>query len=304
MTLAPLDASATTAMPAPRSFTYKSPDSLTLAGKEWRPAEATSNPERSVILCLSGLSRNTRDFNDIAKFLQERGYRVVALDYRGRGDSDWDPDWRNYSLPVEEKDIDAAISHLGLKRFAVLGTSRGGLHALTMALRYPSERMTAVIFNDIGPHIEVPAIRRIAASLGQTMTFPSLEALAAALHRLLGPQFPAFADTDWLKLAGQLATEEDGGTRLDYDADLVRQFALLDDGQPLPDLWPLYDAVKDRPVLVIRGSHSDLLSEDTAQRMVRDHPNAALHTVCGQGHAPVLWDRQTQELIGTFLDKL
>ncbi len=285
-------------------FSYQSPDGLTLAGREWRPGQSEPNLKKIPVLCLPGLSRNTRDFRDIAAFLQKHGHHVVALDYRGRGESAWDDDWRNYALPIEEKDIDAAIEKLGLSRFAIIGTSRGGLHALAMARRYTPELLAAVIFNDIGPHIEMRAIHRIAATLGRNMTYSSLTDVAQSLRQILGMQFPVFSETDWLKLAGQLASEHEDKVVLDYDPALAHQFASLDDAAPVPDLWPLYDAVKDRPVMIIRGSQSDLLSEETANRMVETHPNAELHTVQGQGHAPVLWEQETQEQIAGFLNRI
>jgi len=256
------------------------------------------------VLCLPGLSRNTRDFNEIASFLQSRGHRVIALDYRGRGKSDWDSDWRNYALPVEEKDIDAAIEKLALGRFALLGTSRGGLHALAMSARYPAARMAAVIFNDIGPHIEMRAIHRIAATLGHNMKVDSLDAVAGNLQRTLGPQFPSFSPADWLKLAGQLASEKDGHAVMDYDPALAHQLASLDDAAPVADLWHLYENLRDRPVLVLHGEHSDLLSSDTCRKMTELHPDAELRTIPGQGHAPVLWDLETHEKVASFLKKL
>ncbi|WP_235867221.1 alpha/beta fold hydrolase [Roseibium marinum] len=256
------------------------------------------------VLCLPGLSRNIRDFNDIAEFLQLRGHHVIALDYRGRGMSEWDPDWRNYDLTIEGKDIDAAIAQLGLQRFAVLGTSRGGLHALAMAGRYPADRMAAVIFNDVGPHIEMRAIHRIAATLGHRMTHASLEDAAGSLQRRLGNQFPAFLPADWLKFAGQLASDEGGRVVMDYDPALAHQLASLDDAAPVADLWHLYEKLSDRPVLILHGEHSDLLSEETCRRMLDVHPNAQLKTIREQGHTPVLWERETQEDIARFLKGL
>jgi len=290
--------------PTGSDFSWKSLDGLTLYGRQWVPqplSEDTRNEKVLPVLCLPGLSRNTRDFNDIAQLLRSRGHRVIALDYRGRGKSDWDPDWRNYALTVEEKDIDAAIEMLDLERFALLGTSRGGLHALTMGLRYPATRMAAVIFNDIGPHIEMRAIHRIAATLGRKMSYSSFDDLASGLKHLLGHQFPGFGADDWLRLARQLGSDRDGLVVLDYDPALAHQFASLDDAAPAPDLWPLYEKLTDRPVLVLRGEHSDLLSPQTCQRMVESHPNAHSRTVAGQGHAPVLWDPETQEAIAEFL---
>ena len=284
-------------------FTWKSPDGLTLSGSDW-PAVSGGSTARIPVLCLPGLSRNKRDFEEVARYLQSQGHRVIALDYRGRGDSDWDEDWRNYALPVEEKDIDAAIDMLGLDRFALLGTSRGGLHALIMGAKYPATRMAAVIFNDVGPHIEMKAIHRIAATLGHHMKSSSLDAVAGNLERTLGKQFPSFEASDWLKLAGQLASERDGEIVMDYDPALAHQLASLDDAAPAPDLWPLYENLLDRPVLVLHGEHSDLLSAETCRRMAETHPDAAVRTIKGQGHAPVLWDTATHEAISDFLAKL
>ena len=289
-------------------FTWQSPDGLTLSGRQWRPQPVPEDGRTAkaipAVLCLPGLSRNTRDFDDIAQSLQSKGHHVIALDYRGRGKSAWDPDWRNYALTVEEKDIDAAIEMLGLDRFALLGTSRGGLHGLAMGLRYPATRMAAVIFNDIGPHIEMRAIHRIAATLGRKMKYSSFEDLASGLAHLLGFQFPAFGGKDWIRLAKQLASDQEGYVVLDYDPALARQFASLDDAAPAPDLWPLYEKLIDRPVMVLRGEHSDLLSPQTCQRMVECHPNARLRTIAGQGHAPVLWEREIQEEIAEFLENI
>jgi len=289
-----------------RTFTWKSSDGLTLAGREWLPGPSASerHPNAIPVVCLPGLSRNTRDFNELAEYLQAAGHHVIALDYRGRGQSDWDPDWRNYDITVEGNDIDAAIEHLGLKRFALLGTSRGGLHALAMANRYPADRMAAVIFNDVGPHIEMRAIHRIAATLGHRMNNASLEQVADNLQHTIGHQFPAFEQKDWHKLAGQLASDREGQVVMDYDPALAHQLASLDDATPLPDLWHLYEKLADRPVLILHGEHSDLLSEDTCRRMLETHPHAHLKTIRGQGHAPVLWEAETLEDVAKFLKDL
>lgn len=287
----------------PQNFTWQSADGLQLYGRNWI-TDGTDDDTRIPVICLPGLSRNSKDFNDIARYLHTQNHHVVALDYRGRGKSDWDTDWRNYALPIEENDITLAIEKLGLKRFAVLGTSRGGLHALVMAGRYPAEQMAGVIFNDVGPHIEMRAIHRIAATLGHRMNADSREQVATNLQHTIGHQFPAFEGKDWLKLAGQLASESSDGFVMDYDPALAHQFASLDDAAPAPDLWPLYDRLLDRPVMVIHGEKSDLLSAETCKRMVETHPNARLRTILGQGHAPVLWETETHEAIAQFLKEL
>lgn len=287
----------------PVSFNWTAPDGLVLSGDAWLPETWQDQTTETAlpVLCLPGLSRNTRDFQEVANYLKQLGHPVFALDYRGRGKSAWDPDWNNYSLAVEAEDIDAAIEFLGLDRFAVLGTSRGGLHGLAMSYRYGADRMKAVIFNDIGPDVEMTGLKRIAGSLGHNMQHPALADIADKMASALGPQFPGFDDAHWQKLAGQLASRHDGRYVLDYDPQLARQLDNLEDATPMPDLWPLYDRLTDRPVLVLRGEHSDILSEATCQRMLDTHPNATVKTIEGQGHAPVLWEPETHEAIGKFL---
>lgn len=303
MTIVSLDTQSK-AMPAPRLFTWQSTNGLTLVGVDW-PAPTDAEPGSNItVLCLPGLSRNTRDFDDIAAFLQANGHRVIALDYRGRGRSEWDPDWANYTLPVEAVDIDRAIAELNLDSFAVLGTSRGGLHALAMVLRYPADRMKAVIFNDIGPNIETDAIQRIADTLGKSMEHDTFESVATALKTNLSDQFPAFDEASWMKLAHQLASDKDGKVVLDYDPALANHLANLDHDAPPPDMWPLYALFADRAVLVVRGETSDLLTLETSERMLTEHPGAALVTVPGQGHVPVLWEEDIQQRIAAFLQDL
>ena len=290
--------------PLPVDFTWKSQDGLTLAGKEWRPAAAKTDRPKIPVLCLPGLSRNTRDFNDIAASLQKCGHRVIALDYRGRGASQWDSEWKNYTLPVEQGDIIRAIDKLELERFAVLGTSRGGLHALLMGQVYSADRMVAVIFNDIGPHIEISALMRIARSLERPMQYPSLDAVITDLRQSLQDQFPAFGKEDWLKLTGQLATENDGHATFDYDPALAKQLQGLDEDTPQPNLWLHYEKLTNRPVLILRGEFSDILRVETASEMIERNELAELHTVSAQGHAPMLWDIETQLTIRDFLTAL
>lgn len=287
-------------LPAPKRFTYQSQDGLTLVGFDWQPENWHEND--LTVLCLAGLSRNTRDFQDIATYLSGQGLRTVCLDYRGRGESDWAKDWESYSLPVEAQDIDLAIETLGLKQFAVLGTSRGGLHAMMMALRYPRERMRGVILNDIGPEIERDALIRLSKSIGQTMRFEDIQACAEALKAGLENQFPDLDQRDWLKFAEQLGSAQEDHFVLDYDPALGRTLQGLEDGNaPWPDLWPLFEALKPFPLMIIHGELSDLLSAQTTKRMLASHPQAGLHLVERQGHAPLLWEMEIfQEIIRFF----
>lgn len=282
----------------PRFFTWRSEDGLTLAGVHW-PVSKHSN--QLPMLCLPGLSRNTRDFDAIARHLQQSGVAVYALDYRGRGRSDWDPKWENYTIAVEGTDIDAAISHLKLERFALLGTSRGGLHAMAMAHRYDKTRMPAVILNDIGPDIPLASLLRIRDSIGQKMRFESWDHLTNHLKAGLGAQFLALDQADWLRFSHQLASERDGHVVLDYDPALRHQLDGLEDHDIFPDLWPVFDGLKDRKLLILRGQHSDLLSEETLTRMIERHTDTDSLTIPAEGHAPLLWDNYSQQAITRLL---
>lgn len=281
-------------------FTWLSPDGLTLAGARWLPQGSVG--KKTPVLCLPGLSRNTRDFGAIAGFLTKQGHEVIALDYRGRGASEWSPDWQTYTLPQEAADIDLAISELNLDQFVLLGTSRGGLHAMAMAQRYPADRMIGVILNDIGPEIPLASLLRIRDSIGLKMTFEGWQDLVSHLRTGLGDQFPALSEGDWLRFARQLATETDGKVTLDYDPQLRRQLDGLEDGEAFPDLWPLYEGLTNISVLILRGERSDLLSTGTSKAMIQRHDRSDLIVIPNEGHAPLLWDSKSQRAILQFLE--
>lgn len=287
--------------PEPELLRFSGPDGLKLGARIWHPASPSANA--LPLLCLPGLSRNWRDFRDIAARLARKGRKVIAFDYRGRGDSDRDPEWRNYAIPVEAHDIDAGLAWLQLDRFAVLGTSRGGIHAMAMAHRLPADRMRAVILNDVGPRIELKSILRIAATLGKSMQHGSLEELASLLKTQTQDQFPALTMPDWVRLAAQLARTGRDGVRLDYDPALALTLAALDDATPWPDQWPLFMGLADRPVLTLRGARSDLLSEETLALMAERHPQFQSMTIDNEGHAPLLWDQPSQDRISAFLQE-
>ncbi|SDU05646.1 alpha/beta fold hydrolase [Stappia sp. ES.058] len=271
-------------------------DGLRLGATTWRARNTKHHAPQ--VLCLAGLSRNSRDFTHLAEALAERGFDVTAMDYRGRGQSDRDADWRNYSIEREADDIDCGLDALGISRAIVVGTSRGGLHAMLLALRSPN-RIAGMVLNDIGPTIERDGLHRLAGTIGLTMDASDWPSAAARLRKMLAPQFPGLDDAGWDRFARQLYIETPGGLRLDYDATLRHTLAELDQETELPDFWPVFDAIGATPLLALRGAHSDLLSAKTLAEMLRRHPNAQALTVDNEGHAPLLWDRETQ---GAILD--
>lgn len=254
--------------------------------------------DRLPVLCLPGLSRNTRDFDDVANDLA-RERLVVALDYRGRGLSGWDPVWENYALPVESQDILAATTALGLSRCILLGTSRGGIHTMILTASRPG-LIAGAILNDIGPVIDGRGLARIKSYLGKLPVPVSFETAAELLRAVAGKQFPSATPQDWHKQARAIWRESEGKLALDFDPNLARTLEAIDFDQPLPTLWPQFDGLAGVPVMVIRGEHSDILAPETVQAMSERRADLDLVVVPGQGHAPFLTDQPTIGRIAAF----
>ncbi len=253
------------------------------------------------VLCLPGLTRNSRDFHDLALALSNhpRAARTVyTVDYRGRGLSEFDPDWRNYSVPVEMYDVLDFMTLAGLSETAIIGTSRGGLITMLMAAVQPSA-IGAVVLNDIGPVIEHDGLVRISGYVGRVPLPISWTDAARMVRDLNRRHFPDIPDPVWEEVARQLYNERKGRPAPGYDAALGKALSVL--YRPLPPLWPQFEALKHVPVLVVHGENSDVLSEATVDEMRRRHPALVALTVANQGHAPLLKDSPTIEAIRHFL---
>jgi len=281
-------------------FYFTARDGLKLHGRRY-PAAAPQWPPRRPVLCLAGLTRNGRDFHDIAMALSgnEREARdVYTFDYRGRGLSQSDPNWRNYSVPVELLDALDLMTLKGLHDTAVIGTSRGGLVAMIMAAAQPT-MIGAVVLNDIGPVIEQTGLGRISAYVGR-IPLPATWAEAGKLVADMSRRaFPAVAEEEWEDVARQWFNERKGRPAPGYDSNLANALSVLDG--PMPALWPQFEALKRVPLMVIRGERSDILSQETVEEMRRRHPAMTAMTVKGQGHAPLLRDAPTVDAIRGFL---
>jgi pimeloyl-ACP methyl ester carboxylesterase len=254
------------------------------------------------VLCLAGLTRNGRDFHHFARALSrhpDRPRTVFTLDSRGRGCSDHDPHWKNYTVIVEMHDVLDFAALAGLHDAAIVGTSRGGLIAMVLAAVRPT-LLGALVLNDIGPVIEREGLIRIAGYVGRT-PLPATWAEAGQLVRDMNQrQFPAVGEAEWEELARQFFDDKDGRPAPGYDANLARTFSVFDG--PVPALWPQFEALKRVPILVLRGEHSDILSTGSIEEMRRRHPALESHTVPGQGHAPLLRDEATIAIVAKFLD--
>ena len=251
------------------------------------------------ILCLSGLTRNTRDFDYVTPHLA--GHRLIKMDYRGRGQSDWAKDAMSYTIPVELGDALTLLDHLGIEKVAILGTSRGGLIALGMAMAAP-DRILGVAFNDIGPVIEPVGLEVIKAYVGRKPVWRSHEEAAAAMpHALKG--FTDVPTSRWLEEARKLYVETENGLELTYDPRL--RDAVLDAGaQPAPDLWPFFDALVGKPMALIRGANSDLLSPETMAEMMRRDPDLIAINVPDRAHIPYLDEPEAVAALHQWLGRM
>ncbi|WP_420586339.1 alpha/beta fold hydrolase [Ruegeria sp.] len=251
------------------------------------------------VLCLAGLTRNSQDFSFLAPHIAD--LRMITMDYRGRGRSDFDPDFMNYSVPRESLDVIELLDHLGLDRVSLIGTSRGGLIAMALAASYP-DRLSAVILNDVGPVIEPTGIAKIMDYVGQKPVAKTYDEAAQALLQVMRPQFPGVSLDRWRQQAEFQYRQTAHGLSLRYDPAL--RTALLNQAAEgaAVDLWALFEALRKIPTGVIRGENSDLLGKDTLMEMHERHPDLISAEVPDRGHVPFLDEPQSLDLIRNVLD--
>lgn len=282
-------------------FFYAAPDGLRLHARVYGETNSAPWP----VVCLPGLTRNARDFHELALYLSARALvprKVIAFDYRGRGQSAYDPDVNNYNVGVEASDILAGLAALGIEEAAFIGTSRGGLIIHVLAAMRP-ETLKAAVLNDIGPVLEADGLAHIRSYLDPSAKPKTLIEAVNAQRGVHGGDFPALVDADWERMVWALNRQTDEGLMPDFDPKLVQTLAGLDLTQPLPALWPQFEALAALPLLAIRGANSRLLSIETLEEMARRHPTMKTITVEGQGHAPFLETGNLRSAIATFLDR-
>lgn len=281
-------------------FFYHSADGLRLHARVYGAGIANRLP----VVCLPGLTRNVRDFHELASYLSrdaETPRKVVAFDYRGRGESAYDPDWKKYEVTVEAGDVLASLAALGIDAAAFIGTSRGGLIIHVLAAIRPAV-LKAVVLNDVGPVLEPAGLALIKAYLAAPQQRPSSWQAAADVQRAIHAKaFTALAEEDWAAMARAIYRERNGVLVPDFDPALLNGLAGLDLSRPLPDLWPQFEAMKDIPVMAIRGANSLLLSAEVLAEMQRRHSGLVAVTVEGQGHAPLLHTDGLKQRIEAFL---
>jgi pimeloyl-ACP methyl ester carboxylesterase len=280
-------------------------DGLALHARDYPGA---SGPARVPVVCLHGLTRNARDFEDLAPRLAARGRRVLAPDVRGRGQSGWDPQPMRYVPATYAGDILALLDALGIGRAVFIGTSMGGLITMTVAAFRP-QAVAAAVLNDIGPELAPEGIKRITGFTGKSAEITTWDEAAGYARKLNEIAFPHYTAEQWMAFARRLFTDKDGRPALDYDPDIAKPLAPPPpppQGQAPPppvDLWPLFKGLASgRPLLTIRGALSDLLSPEIAGRMREAAPGMAYAEVAGVGHAPMLDEPEALAAIDALLE--
>jgi pimeloyl-ACP methyl ester carboxylesterase len=259
------------------------------------------------VVCLAGLTRNSADFGPLASALASglngAKRRVLALDYRGRGFSEYDRDWKNYSLDIENSDLLSVLTALEIDAAIFIGTSRGGLHTMLLSATRPTVIRGAVL-NDIGPVLEPRGMARIRGYVGRLPVPRSIPDAADLLKEMMSERFNGLSEADWEVYAKITFADAVGRIKSRYDQNLMKTLEGLDLEQPLPTLWPQFDGLRGVPLLILRGANSDLFSAETLKEMTERHPGAEVHTVEGQGHAPLLLDQETVARICGFAAKI
>jgi pimeloyl-ACP methyl ester carboxylesterase len=250
------------------------------------------------VLCLPGLTRNSRDFADLAMHLSAAN-DVLAADLRGRGRSAWDPDSNHYNLMVYVQDAWALLDSLRLRRALVIGTSLGALLAMVMAGKRP-DRITGIVLNDAGPELDPVGVRRIAGYAGKLPPVVTWAEAAAQAKSVYGAALPGLTDAEWLDYAQRGYRENAAGVPVpDMDPKIADAFKAS--AAAPADMWPLYARLEDVPILVIRGALSDLLSPGTVARMAREKPHLQQIEIPNRGHTPLLNEPESVTAIDAFI---
>ena len=273
--------------------TYTSDDGLKLFYREYGKGNAGIP-----VLCLPGITRNSRDFEDIAKHLADH-YHVLAVDFRGRGFSEHDPNWRNYHPQTYANDVVRLLDIVDFDRVLLLGTSLGGLVSTILAAQQ-GERIVGVILNDIGPEIGEAGLTRIKAYIGKIPPVENWRQAAAQAHEIYEHAWPGLSDEKWMHIAKCGYREDERGVpRLDIDPAIGDAARTV--GAGLLDPWEMFDGLANIPLLVIQGELSDILTDDIVRRMLDKKPDMQHLKLANRGHPALLDEPDCLRAIDSFI---
>jgi pimeloyl-ACP methyl ester carboxylesterase len=280
---------------------WTSRDGLKLYARDYPGAAGEA---RLPVICIHGLTRNSRDFEEVAPYVAATGRRVLAIDVRGRGLSAYDPTPMNYHPATYAADVMALFDQAGISRAVFIGTSMGGIITMALAAML-APAIAGAILNDVGPEVSPVGLARIAGYVGKAAPVKSWEDAAAAVKLNNQVAFPNATDADWMAFARRAFREgPDGVPRFDYDPDISVPMRAAGASALAPALWPLFKKLaRKRPILAIRGATSDILDPKTVKRMLRAAPHMGFVEIPGIGHAPMLSEPAAKTAILDFLSK-
>lgn len=257
--------------------------------------------EKTPVVCIPGLTRNAADFEDLAPKIAGKGRNVLVVNLRGRGLSDYDSNYLNYHPLTYRDDVLRALDQLNIEKAVFVGTSLGGL--VTMLTNEASpQRVKAAVINDIGPDLASEGIERIAGYVGKSAgPAATIEEAAGRIKAINAVAFPEAVDADWIKFACRTYRLTEAGWVLDYDPKIG---AALAEVGPAPDLWPAFESFKGKPLLIVRGEISDLLTPPIIEKMRTVNPDFVYAEVPRIGHAPMLTEPVPWTAIEAFLDRI
>lgn len=272
-------------------------DGISLYVRDY-PGPATG--AKSPILCLGGLTRNSKDFTGLAKYWS-RYRRVICPDKRGRGRSQYDANWQNYNPQTYVEDVRHILCALGLHEVVVVGTSLGGILGMAMGTALPGF-IKALVMNDIGPEVRTDTLADIIDYMKEPPELSSWNEAGKHARAAFGSQIPLPTDADWTRAARLSYIErEDGKIVFDFDPNIVKP--ILKDETKVHNLWHFWGAIKRLPLLVIRGAKSDILDEAQLQKMHDSHPNMKSVLVASLGHAPSMAEPESLSALNAFLEE-
>ena len=279
-----------------RERRFSTHDGVSLYFRDWGDPDLPLIP----VLCLPGLARNCQDFDDLARRLAGKR-RVVCLDYRGRGRSDYDRDWTNYAPRVYLRDALDLLTAIDVHRVVVIGTSLGGFLAMAMAVARPTA-LAGVVLNDVGPEIHGANLGKLIEYVATYRPQPDWDSAAAFLKENF-KRVGLTSYDDWMKIAKKTFREgADGVLRYDFDPNIAKNLAGA--AEAVRSQWPLFHALAHVPTLAFRGADSDILGADTFARMAAEKPDLISVTVANRGHAPLLDEPECTGAIDDFLARL
>jgi pimeloyl-ACP methyl ester carboxylesterase len=255
------------------------------------------------ILCMPGLARNARDFEALAPHIA-RYRKVIVIEFRGRGESAYAKDPMTYVPLTYVQDVVAMLDELGIERFGAIGTSLGGLVAMLMAAALPG-RLVGAVLNDVGPELQAAGLERIRDYIGAGGSQPTWMHAARALAELNGAVYPGYEIHDWLRLTKRThRLTAEGRIVTDYDKQIAAPLRVPGGADAAADLWPVYRALGDIPLLILRGELSDILARSAGEKMVAELPRARLVEVPGVGHAPTMDEPEARAAIDAWAAEL